>query len=146
MIYQSRLVDHLLELPFSRRNNATPRSATPGRRSRAGYAGPADPADRCRRAGARPFHRAGDRAPLGCRAAGGARLAVPRAAPPGGSRLDFVLLGHIGEQPAGAFLPADGGRAAPARPADLALGTTGAGHRARAEPGAGFERGVTHSA
>src|SRR5579872_3852329 len=59
----------------------------------------------------RPHDCARDRAAVGRSAAGGTRVALSGAPSPRGSRLDRVVLGNVGEQPAGAVLPAYTGRA-----------------------------------
>src|SRR5205807_1346129 len=85
---------------------------TPARRGNvAGYAGPAYSANSGTRPGARTHDCPRHRAALRRRSAGGARIALSRAPPPGGPGLDRLVLGDLGEQSQSPLLPAYGDRA-----------------------------------
>src|SRR6185436_6112381 len=90
---------------------------------------------RSARAGARPPPRICDRAPhqghLLQRAGDRGRLPLSRAQPHAGQGLAEGRVGSLGEQPAGAVLPADGRRPQAARARSEAVREAGDGHPAR---------------
>src|SRR5712691_3512297 len=110
-------------------------------RAGAGHARPARAQDPRPRSRARPHHRARDRATLGRRPPGRARLALPGAPPPGGPRMDRVVLGDLGEQPPGEIQPPDADGPEAARRADQPLGRPRARDRPRPAPRRGVAMG-----
>jgi hypothetical protein len=78
---------------------------------------------------ARSHHCARHRARVRSRAANRARVSLPGPSPAGGSRLDRVVLGHLGQQPQGEVLPVDPDRPQTTRRADHAVGRDRSRHR-----------------
>jgi len=106
-----------------------------------GDAGHVDPADIDIGAGAWAYDRVCDRAWVGGGAADRARVVVSGAAPAGGSGMDRVVVGDVGEQPAGAVLQADGGGAEATGGAIDAVGTGGTRDWTHHEAGGGVSDG-----
>src|SRR4051812_37435139 len=102
-----RPVDDRLE--YTVRNAKTRVAAA--KRNAPGNAGHAGPPDAGFGPGPRTHHSACHRARVGGCPADRTRFSLPRLASIGGSRLDCIVLGHVGKQPQSEVLPSDTRRA-----------------------------------